>query len=117
MSVLAGSDYFGLILASVSDFFYQKFESILKILILLLNLVEAQKDFHLKRLAELGLLITTTTSTTTQRTTTTTVTSTTKLSTTSTTTSAPIRITFRERLQTPVPQTPPPEIVSISLGF
>lgn len=72
--------------------------------------VEAQKDFHLKRLAELGLLITTTT-TTTQRTTTTTTSTT---STTTTTTPAPIRITFRERLQTSVPQTPPPEIVSLT---
>jgi hypothetical protein len=64
--------------------------------------VESQKDFHVKRLAELGLLITTTT-TTTQRTTTTSTS-------TSTTTHAPIRITMkeRERLQTPPP---PPEVV------
>ncbi|XP_070507906.1 uncharacterized protein [Chironomus tepperi] len=71
--------------------------------------VEAQKDFHLKRLAELGLLITTSTTTTTTQRTTTTTTSTS--STTTTTTPAPIRITFRERLQTSVPQTPPPEII------
>lgn len=76
--------------------------------------VEAQKDFHLKRLAELGLLITTTTSTT-QRTTTTTTSTTSTTTTTTTTTPAPIRITFRERLQTSVPQTPPPEIVSAKI--
>jgi hypothetical protein len=71
--------------------------------------VESQKDFHIKRLAELGLLITTTT-TTTHRTTTTSTTSTT------TSTHAPIRFTLkeRERLQTPAPQ-PPPEVVSPKL--
>jgi hypothetical protein len=64
-----------------------------------------------KRLAELGLLITTTSTTTTRRTTT--------LSTsTTTTTHAPIRITVkekvakeRERLQTPAPLPPLPEVV------
>jgi hypothetical protein len=81
------------------------------------SLVESQKDFHVKRLTELGLLITTTT-TTTQRTTTSTATtfrSTLRSLTTmkSTTTHAPIRIitTDNERLQTPIPP-PPSDIVS-----
>lgn len=66
--------------------------------------VESQKDFHVKRLAELGLLVTTTT-TTTQRTTL----RTTPTTTTTTSTPATIRITVKEkeRLLTPAP----PEIV------
>lgn len=82
--------------------------------------VESQKDFHVKRLAELGLLITTTT-TTTQRTTTSTAMtfkSTLRSLTTlkSTTTHAPIKIitTDNERLQTPIPP-PPPDIVRKSI--
>lgn len=103
-SVSAGSDSCGWILALVSSpssliSFVINFKTFA-------SSVESQKDFHVKRLAELGLLITTTT-TTTQRTTTTSST------TTSTTTHAPVRITIkeRERLQTPAPQAPP-EVVS-----
>jgi hypothetical protein len=70
--------------------------------------VESQKDFHVKRLAELGLLVTTTTTTTTQRTTQRTTTlRTTTSSTTTAATLTPIRFTIKERLQTPSP----PEIV------
>jgi hypothetical protein len=82
----------------------------------LITIVEAQKDFHVKRLTELGLLVTTTT-TTTQRTTTSTATtfkSTLRSITTlkSTTTHAPIKIitTDKARLQIQTPP-PPPDIV------
>lgn len=68
--------------------------------------VESQKDFHVKRLAELGLLVTTTT---TQRTTQRVTQAMTTKTTTFVATIAPIRITIKEseRLQTPAP----PEIV------
>lgn len=73
--------------------------------------VESQKDFHVKRLAELGLLITTTT-TTTQRPTTTLATTTrstsTTLRTTTTTTREPIRIITTDRERLPTPNPPPP---------
>ena len=66
------------------------------------NLVESQKDFHLKRLAEMGLLITTTTTTTTTLRPTTSTTTTTHL---------PILYTIKERLVTPPPKLSAPEIV------
>lgn len=73
--------------------------------------VESQKDFHIKRLAELGLLVTSTT--TTQRATTTT---TTIRMTSTTSTLAPFTARERERLPTPA-LPPPPEVVSSSITY
>lgn len=73
------------------------------VIIAFLSTVESQKDFHVKRLAELGLLVTTTT---TQRPTPRTTTTTTL----ATTTHAAVRIIVKERERL-LTQAPPPEIV------